>query len=95
MAMGAIQKNILETHISIMAQEQIQLEFVEEMTRITNDSTTITTNGMHRIQKWQQQMMQNPQMQCRCNNNEFNKLLHMVLNQEKRKLIAEMHDGLC
>ena len=27
--MGALQKNILE-HISLMAQEQVQLEFVEE-----------------------------------------------------------------
>jgi hypothetical protein len=49
MAMMALQKNILE-HISFMAQEQIQLEFVEEM---------------QEIQMLQQQMgpmMQNPQM---------------------------------
>ena len=49
MAMMSLQKNILE-HISFMAQEQIQLEFVEEM---------------QEIQMLQQQMgpmMQNPQM---------------------------------
>ena len=30
MVMAALQKNILE-HISLMAQEQVQLEFVEEL----------------------------------------------------------------
>ena len=29
-----------------MAQEQVQLEFVEELQEITNDSTTNWTNGM-------------------------------------------------
>ena len=53
MAMGALQKNILE-HISIMAQEQIQLEFVEEMKELQmiqqqlqpmmQKSTSATTN---------------------------------------------------
>jgi hypothetical protein len=48
-AMMALQKNILE-HISFMAQEQIQLEFVEEM------------QEMQMIQQQIGPMMQNPQM---------------------------------
>ena len=48
-AMMALQKNILE-HISFMAQEQIQLEFVEEM------------KEMQMIQQQIGPMMQNPQM---------------------------------
>jgi len=44
--MGAIQKNILE-HISIMAQEQVQLEFAREL---------------QQLQLMQQQAMQNPQI---------------------------------
>ena len=46
-AMMALQKNILE-HISFMAQEQIQLEFVEEM------------QEMQMIQQQIGPMMQNP-----------------------------------
>ena len=48
-AMMSLQKNILE-HISLMAQEQIQLEFVEEM------------QEMQMIQQQMAPMMQNPQM---------------------------------
>jgi len=48
MAMMALQKNILE-HISLMAQEQIQLEYVEEM------------KEMQMIQQQMGPMMQNPQ----------------------------------
>ena len=48
-AMMSLQKNILE-HISFMAQEQIQLEFVEEM------------QEMQMIQQQIGPMMQNPQM---------------------------------
>ena len=50
--MAAIQKNILE-HISIMAQEQVQLEFREQMVNMhadatscseqSTDATTVTT----------------------------------------------------
>ena len=45
--MAALQKNCLE-HISLMAQEQIQLEFREEM---------------QMLPQMQQQAVQNPQMQ--------------------------------
>ena len=47
--MMALQKNILE-HISFMAQEQIQLEFLEEM------------QEMQMIQQQLAPLMQNPQM---------------------------------
>jgi hypothetical protein len=47
MAMGIIQKNVLE-HISIMAQEQIQLEFSKELMQ---------------LQAMQQQAQMNPQLQ--------------------------------
>ena len=49
MAMMSLQKNILE-HISLMAQEQIQLEYVEEM------------KELQMIQQQMAPMMQNPQM---------------------------------
>ena len=38
MIMAAIQKNILE-HISIMAQEQVQLEFREQIAQMMHDAT--------------------------------------------------------
>jgi hypothetical protein len=49
MAMMSLQKNILE-HISLMAQEQVQIEFVEEM------------QELQMIQQQLAPMMQNPQM---------------------------------
>ena len=59
--MAAIQKNILE-HISLMAQEQVELEFREQMqqmmmmqqqaaTRSTSTTTTTTDNKSHRSKK--------------------------------------------
>ena len=80
-AMMALQKNILE-HISFMAQEQIQLEFVEEM---------------QEIQMIQQQigpMMQNPQMMQQ--NPQAMQMAQRVqqinsqIESRKAKLIAEM-----
>jgi hypothetical protein len=50
--MAAIQKNILE-HISIMAQEQVQLEFREQILQMQHDAAT--TDGSHWIQTLQQQ----------------------------------------
>ena len=80
-AMMALQKNILE-HISFMAQEQIQLEFVEEM---------------QEIQMIQQQigpMMQNPMMMQQ--NPQAMQMAQRVqqitsqIESRKAKLIAEM-----
>jgi len=49
MAMMSLQKNILE-HISLMAQEQVQIEFIEEM------------KELQMLQQQLAPMMQNPQM---------------------------------
>ena len=80
-AMMSLQKNILE-HISFMAQEQIQLEFVEEI------------QEMQMIQQQMAPMMQNPmmmqqnpqamQMQQRVQQ------LTQTIESRKAKLIAEM-----
>ncbi len=55
--LAAIQKNILE-HISLMAQEQVQLEFKEEMAQVQQITQQIQQmGGMN-----PQMMQQNPQM---------------------------------
>ena len=80
-AMMALQKNILE-HISFMAQEQIQLEFVEEM------------KEMQMIQQQIGPMMQNPQMMQQ--NPQAMQMAQRVqqitsqIESRKAKLIAEM-----
>jgi len=81
MAMMALQKNILE-HISLMAQEQIQLEYVEEL------------KELQMIQQQMAPMMQNPmmmqqnpqamQMQQRVQQ------LTSIMEARKAVLIAEM-----
>ena len=48
--MGAIQKNILE-HISLMAQEQIQLEFRDELMRLQAQQTAQWTQELHKSYK--------------------------------------------
>ena len=80
-AMMALQKNILE-HISFMAQEQIQLEFVEEM------------QEMQMIQQQIGPMMQNPQMmQQNPQAMQSARRIQQITSQieaRKAKLIAEM-----
>jgi len=80
-AMMALQKNILE-HISLMAQEQIQLEFVEEM------------QEMQMIQQQLQPMMQNPQtMQQNPQAMQMTQRVQQItqnIETRKSKLIAEM-----
>jgi len=83
-AMMSLQKNILE-HISYMAQEQIQLEFVEEM------------QELQMIQQQLQPMMQNPQMQQQMMQNpqaiQMQQRIQQITSQiesRKAKLIAEM-----
>jgi hypothetical protein len=80
-AMMALQKNILE-HISFMAQEQIQLEFVEEM------------QEMQMIQQQIGPMMQNPMMmQQNPQAMQMAKRVQQITSQiesRKAKLIAEM-----
>ena len=80
-AMMSLQKNILE-HISFMAQEQIQLEFVEEM------------QEMQMIQQQIGPMIQNPQMMQQ--NPQAMQMAQRVqqitsqIESRKAKLIAEM-----
>ena len=80
-AMGALQKNILE-HISLMAQEQVQLEFVQEM------------QELKMIQQQLQPMMQNPQMmQQNPQAMQMQQRVQQITSQieaRKAKLIAEM-----
>ena len=80
-AMTALQKNILE-HISFMAQEQIQLEFVEEM------------QEMQMIQQQIGPMMQNPMMmQQNPQAMQMAQRVQQITSQieaRKAKLIAEM-----
>ena len=81
MAMMSLQKNILE-HISYMAQEQIQLEFVEEM------------QEMKMIQQQLGPLMQNPQMvQQNPQAMQMAQRVQQITSQiesRKAKLIAEM-----
>ena len=84
MAMGALQKNILE-HISVMAQEQIQLEFVEEMKELQMIQQQL--QPMMQNPQAQQQMMQNPQVM------QMQQRIQQITSQiesRKAKLIAEM-----
>ena len=81
--MVAIQKNILE-HISFMAQEQVQLEFVEEL------------QELQMLQQQMAPMMQNPQaMQQNPQAMQAQQRVQQITNQiEARKavLIAEMSE---
>ncbi len=84
MVMGALQKNILE-HISLMAQEQVQIEFVEELQELQMIQQQM---GAQNPQA-QQQMMQNPQAQ------QQQQRVQQITNQieaRKAQLIAEMQE---
>ena len=81
MAMMSLQKNILE-HISLMAQEQIQLEYVEELKELQ-----MIQQQMAPMMQNPQAMQQNPQamqMQQRV------KQLTSMMEARKAILIAEM-----
>ena len=59
--LATMQKNILE-HISLMAQEQVQLEFKEEIAKLQQMTAQVQQMGAQNPQMVQQ-MQQNPQMQ--------------------------------
>ena len=87
MVMGALQKNILE-HISLMAQEQVQIEFVEELQELQMLQQQMQQMGGQNPQA-QQQMMQNPQQQ------QQQQRVQQITNQieaRKAQLIAEMQE---
>ena len=84
MAMMALQKNILE-HISLMAQEQVQLEFVDEMREMQMIQQQMQQMGP--MMQNPQAMQQNPQamqMQQRAQQ------ITSILEARKAVLIAEM-----
>ena len=57
--MAALQKNILE-HISLMAQEQVQLEFLEELQAMfTTDATDGAQSAIHRMHNNSMQQVNN------------------------------------
>jgi hypothetical protein len=74
MVMGAIQKNILE-HISLMAQEQVQLESQQQL---------------QQMQMMQQQMQVNPQMAQNPQIQQQMQQMNMQIEARKSILIAEM-----
>jgi len=80
-AMNSLQKNILE-HISLMAQEQVQLEFVQEVQELQQ-----LTQQVGPMMQNQQAMMQNPMMM------QAQQRIQQITSQieaRKAKLIAEM-----
>jgi len=85
---AAMQKNIME-HISLMAQEQVQLEFVEEMQQLQQLSAQMQQMMGQAQQNPQmaQQMQQNPQVQM------MQKQIQDIKNKiesRKAKLVAEI-----
>ena len=80
MVMASIQKNCLE-HISLMAQEQVELEFREEI---------------QQMQQHQMGMQQNPQMQAAANTPQMQQIhaqmqqIQQKIDARKAVLVAEM-----
>jgi len=72
--LGALEKNIFE-HISLMAQEQIEVEMREEI---------------QQLMMLQQQIQQNPQMQQNPQVQQQMMQMSMAMESRKAKLIAEM-----
>jgi len=75
MVMGAVEKNCLE-HISLMAQEQIQLEFKDELPQLMQMQQAVQQNP--------QMQQQNPQMQQQIQQ------MQQKIEARKAVLIAEM-----
>ena len=74
MILGALEKNCFE-HISMMAQEQIEVEFREEMMQ---------------LQQMQQMAAQNPAMQQNPQFQQQIMQISMQVESRKAKLISEM-----
>jgi len=72
--LGALEKNIFE-HISMMAQEQLEVEMREEIAQLTQLQQQLQANPM---------MQQNPQVQQQLIQ------MSLALESRKAKLIAEM-----
>ena len=72
--LGALEKNIFE-HIAFMAQEQIEIEFMQEL---------------QQLQQLQMAVQQNPMLQQDPNTQQQILTLTMALEARKAKLIADM-----
>ena len=84
LVMASIQKNILE-HISLMAQEQVQLEFVEELQELQMIQQQMGAINPAMMQG----MMQNPQVM------QQQQRVQQITNQiesRKAQLVAEMQE---
>ena len=87
MVMGAMQKNILE-HISLMAQEQVQIEFVEELQELQMIQQQMQQMGAQNP-AMAQGMMQNPQMMQQ---QQRVQQITNAIEARKAQLIAEMQE---
>jgi len=85
--MAAMQKNILE-HISLMAQEQVQIEFVEELQELQMIQQQMQQMGAQNPAMGQG-MMQNPQMQQQ---QQRVQQITNAIEARKAQLIAEMQE---
>ena len=85
--MAAMQKNILE-HISLMAQEQVQIEFVEELQELQMIQQQMQQMGAQNPAMGQG-MMQNPQMQQQ---QQRVQQITNTIEARKAQLIAEMQE---
>jgi hypothetical protein len=87
MVMATMQKNILE-HISLMAQEQVQIEFVEELKELQMIQQQMQQMGAQNP-AMAQGMMQNPQMMQQ---QQRVQQITNAIEARKAQLIAEMQE---
>jgi hypothetical protein len=79
--MAALEKNIFE-HISLMAQEQVEIEFRNEMQQLQQMQQQMASPQLQQNPQMAQQMVQQLQMQAR--------MLSEKIESRKAVLIAEM-----
>jgi hypothetical protein len=85
--MASVQKNILE-HISLMAQEQVQIEFVEELQELQMIQQQMQQMGAQNP-AMAQGMMQNPQMMQQ---QQRVQQITNAIEARKAQLVAEMQE---
>src|SRR6056300_806619 len=85
--MASVQKNILE-HISLMAQEQVQIEFVEELQELQMIQAQMQQMGAQNP-AMAQGMMQNPQMMQQ---QQRVQQITNAIEARKAQLVAEMQE---
>jgi hypothetical protein len=79
--MASLEKNIFE-HISLMSQEQVEIEFRNEMQQLQQMQQQMSNPQLQQNPQMAQQMMQQLQMQAR--------MLSEKIESRKAVLIAEM-----